>query len=86
MIMARPYWYDLLITDYTMPGMTGLDLVAEVKRIRPGMPVILCSGYNDKVDERTAATFGIQAFVAKPFDRQKLSVAIKNAVAGGSSH
>lgn len=82
MIRSNPYWFDLLITDYTMPGMTGLDLTEEVKRIRPGMPVVLCSGYSDKVDEASASSFGIKAFVAKPFDRQKLSFAVNDAIQG----
>jgi CheY-like chemotaxis protein/anti-sigma regulatory factor (Ser/Thr protein kinase) len=79
-ILASPYLFDILVTDYTMPGMTGLDLTEKVKRIRPGIPVILCSGYSDRIDENSAVTFGIKAFVSKPFDRHKLSIAINDAI------
>ena len=38
---------DLVITDYTMPGMTGTDLAAELKHVRPGLPVVIATGYSD---------------------------------------
>ena len=40
----KPYEFDLVITDYTMPKLTGLDLAREVKRIRPDIPIVLCTG------------------------------------------
>jgi two-component system, cell cycle sensor histidine kinase and response regulator CckA len=82
MIASNPYWFDLLITDYTMPRMTGLDLSREAKRIRPDIPVIVCSGYNDTLNEKTFASFGIEAFVPKPFDWSELSRVIDRAIHG----
>lgn len=83
-IVSDPYGYDLLITDYTMPRMTGLDLAGEATRIRPEMPVIVCSGHNDTIDEKTAAAFGIEAFVKKPYDWHELSGVIQKTVSGTS--
>ena len=70
---AEPDRFDLLITDHTMPHMTGLSLTLEARRIRPNLPVIICSGYSDAINEETAADFGIEFFVQKPFDRHLLA-------------
>jgi CheY-like chemotaxis protein len=48
----RPGRFDLLMTDMTMPGMTGLELAKECLRIRPGLPVILCTGFSEMVTPR----------------------------------
>jgi PAS domain S-box-containing protein len=82
---SNPSRFDLLITDYTMPRMTGLDLAREVKRVRPGMPVILCSGFNDKVDELNFSSFGIEAFIPKPFNIHKLSRLVKSTLERAST-
>ncbi|MGA2401024.1 MAG: PAS domain S-box protein [Syntrophobacteraceae bacterium] len=58
--------FDLIITDYTMPKLTGTDLAKEIHRIRPGIPVILCTGFSEKVTPRTAAEFGVE-HIMKPF-------------------
>lgn len=70
---ASPDRFDLLITDYTMPSLTGLDLAREAKRLRPGLPVIVCSGYNEIVNETTAASFDIEGFISKPFNTRQIS-------------
>ena len=49
---ARPESFDLVITDMTMPHMTGIDLAKEILTIRPDTPIILCTGFSDTVDER----------------------------------
>lgn len=74
---SMPYGFDLLISDYTMPDMTGLELAKEVRRIRPGMPVIICSGYNEEVNENTISMHNIQGFIQKPLERLTLGRAIK---------
>lgn len=86
MLALNPHRFDLLFTDYTMSRMTGLELAREAKRIRPGMPVIVCSGHNDMIDDKTAATFDIEGFLAKPFDRQELSRAVEKALHGRQTH
>mgnify|MGYP001321367738 CR=1 FL=1 len=82
---AEPDRFDLLVTDHTMPRMTGLNLTLEARRIRPDLPVIICSGYSDAINEETAADFGVEFFVQKPFDRQVLARAVKAALEGGGN-
>ncbi|MGD9159199.1 MAG: response regulator [Desulfobacteraceae bacterium] len=63
-----PEGFDLLITDMAMPNMTGADLSRKVKEIRPDMPVILCTGYSDLIDEENAMEYGISRFIMKPLE------------------
>jgi PAS domain S-box-containing protein len=63
---STPHSFDLVITDQTMPHMTGETLVGELRRIRSDLPVILCTGYNPLVDAERAAALGIDAFLLKP--------------------
>ena len=62
----NPQAVDLLITDFTMPELTGLDLARAVLSDRPEMPVILCTGYSALIDESTAHSMGIRRFLLKP--------------------
>ncbi|MDX9762728.1 MAG: MASE3 domain-containing protein [Desulfomonilia bacterium] len=77
---ANPDAYDLVITDQTMPQMTGVDLATEITGIRPGVPVILCSGFSDTVSEKKLADSGIRALLSKPADMQELKSAIEKAL------
>jgi len=63
---SKPYEFDLVITDMTMPNMTGDGLAAELIKIRPGIPIILCTGYSKRISEKSAAKIGIKAFAYKP--------------------
>jgi PAS domain S-box-containing protein len=63
---SNPGGFDLIITDYTMPNLNGMDLVQEVRRIRPDMRVILCTGFSEKVTKGTAATLNVE-LIMKPF-------------------
>jgi len=65
----NPEQVDLMITDQTMPAMTGVELAAEILELRPEFPVILCSGYSEQIDMEMAAAVGIRSFVNKPYDR-----------------
>ena len=68
MILQQPDRFDLLITDQTMPNMTGMELIKEVFTVRPNLPVILCSGYSDQINEDSAKTIGIQNYMNKPLN------------------
>jgi CheY-like chemotaxis protein len=71
-LRADPLAFDLLITDQTMPGMTG-DLVARaVREIRADLPVVVCTGYSEHYHVDDAARDGVRAFLSKPFDREAL--------------
>jgi len=63
----KPTEFDLVITDMTMPNMTGESLAAEMMKIRPNLPIIICTGYSNKMSEERAAEIGISAFSMKPF-------------------
>jgi len=63
---AHPEKFDLVITDQTMPNMAGSELAKELKRIRPDIPVILCTGYSQVITEDQARDIGIQEFMTKP--------------------
>ena len=77
---ANPNRFDLVVTDMTMPGMTGDQLTIEIKRIRPDMPVILCTGFSNRIDESRAAEIGIQGFVLKPILRQDIAETIRRVL------
>jgi len=73
----RPGDFDLVLTDMTMPNMTGDKLAAALIQIRPDIPVILCTGYSKKISDERAAEIGIKAFVMKPFVRIELAKIIR---------
>jgi len=62
----KPHGFDLVITDMTMPNMTGRKLAKDILSIRKDIPIILCTGFSDQIDENTAKKIGIRAFVLKP--------------------
>ena len=64
----------------TMPQMTGDQLARQVWEIRPDLPVILCTGYNEMISEDKANAMGIRKFLLKPVDKEELAVAIRNAL------
>jgi len=77
---AKPGHFDVVITDQTMPGMTGDALARELMNIRPGIPVIICTGYSQAIDAERAATIGIKAFVMKPILIHELADAVRKAL------
>jgi PAS domain S-box-containing protein len=72
-----PKRFDLVITDQIMPRMTGLRLAKQLNRIKPGIPVILCTGMAETVSERQAAGAHIRGVIRKPFTRQELAYAVR---------
>ena len=77
---ANPDRFDLVITDQTMPKMTGMNLAQEVLRIRPNIPIILCTGFSSTVNARDAKSAGIKAFILKPLIRSKISETIQQVL------
>ncbi len=72
--------FDLIVSDMAMPSMRGDRLAREILKVRPGMPIILCSGYNDSVDEFRAAATGIGNYLGKPFGMQHLLRTVRNTL------
>lgn len=79
-----PERFDLVITDQTMPSMTGEVLATAIRRIRPNIPVILCTGYSHVISSERAKDLGFNAFCLKPLLTQDLSETIRS-VLGDSS-
>jgi PAS domain S-box-containing protein len=75
-----PNLFDVVITDQTMPGMTGLALTEELKRIRPAVPIVLCSGRTDLLPPQQMKRLGVAACVTKPFTRSELARAVLAAL------
>ncbi len=77
-----PDCFDLVITDMTMPHMTGDKLAEKLMRIRPGIPVIIATGYNEKISEEIVRALGIKALIMKPFNRREISQTIRSVLDG----
>lgn len=72
--------FDLLLTDQAMPGMTGLQLATEVRKLRPDMPIVLATGFSEDVDEKARSEAGITELILKPVNMTKLDAAIRRAL------
>ena len=76
-----PHRFDLIITDQTMPQMTGEAFARELRRIRPDIPIILCTGFSHVIDAEQAQARGIDAFCMKPFRARDLALTIQHVLA-----
>jgi PAS domain S-box-containing protein len=81
----HPEQFDIVVTDQTMPRKTGFELAREILRIRPDMPIVLCTGYSAQVTELQVRQAGIRALVMKPLDRRELGEAVHHALRPASS-
>nr|WP_320192882.1 ATP-binding protein [uncultured Desulfobacter sp.] len=72
-----PDKFDLIITDMTMPGFTGDKFALEIFKIKPDLPVILCSGFSDNMSPAKALKLGIKYFIQKPILNQELMIIIR---------
>jgi len=77
---TKPNDFNLVITDMTMPNMTGDDLAIELMKIRPDIPVIICTGYSKKISDESASEMGIKAFVYKPIVKTDLAKTIRKVL------
>ncbi len=76
----KPDAFDLVITDMTMPAMTGDVLSAEIRKIRQNIPIIICTGYSNKLNKEGAERIGINAFICKPFTRSYLAKTLREVL------
>lgn len=81
----QPDTFDLIITDQTMPGMTGDDLARRILQIRPQMPIILCTGYSSQINEDKAKASGIKGFAYKPLAKKDIAELIRKVLDGRSA-
>jgi len=77
---SSPDDFDLVITDMTMPDMTGIQLSQEILSIRPDMPIILCTGYSKQIDEEKAKALGIRGYVMKPIIKSEMAKKIREVL------
>jgi PAS domain S-box-containing protein len=77
---VNPKKFDLVITDMTMPNMTGIQLAKEMLKIQPDIPVILCTGYSEKVDDEIAKNAGIKEFVMKPLTKNDFAYIVRRVL------
>jgi PAS domain S-box-containing protein len=80
---AEPERFDLVITDMTIPKMTGIDLSREILRVRPDIPIVLCSGIRESDTEEQVKSLGIRAYCMKPLTRMELSGLIRDTMGSG---
>jgi DNA-binding NarL/FixJ family response regulator len=71
-----------VITDMTMPKMTGIELAGEIMRIRPGMPVILCTGFSEAITPERAKALGLRELIMKPVVQSRIAAAVRQALEG----
>lgn len=82
LVQEQPDDINLLITDFTMPKMTGLELTSEVRKIIPNLPIILCTGFNANLSEDKIKAAGINEFVLKPVTRNDLAMVVRKVLDG----
>ncbi len=76
----QPDLFDIVITDQTMPGMTGADLARRMIQIRPDIPIVLCTGYSTVISEEKAKSIGIKEFALKPLSKKNLAALIRKVL------
>jgi PAS domain S-box-containing protein len=77
---ANPDRFDLVITDFTMPNMTGMELAKELLKLRSDIPIILCTGYSEHINEYKAKGYGVRAFLTKPVLLDKIANTIRKVL------
>ena len=77
---SAPHSFDVVVTDHTMPGMTGAQLAAEMLKIRPGLPIVIMTGFSESFGPEDARRMGIREYIMKPVLASELSRAIQSAV------
>jgi PAS domain S-box-containing protein len=77
---ARPDAFDIVVTDTTMPGMTGDVLAAGLLRIQPRLPVLMCTGFSERVSDAQVRAIGVRELLMKPFSLEDLASAIRRAL------
>jgi PAS domain S-box-containing protein len=75
---SRPGEYDLVITDQSMPHMSGLTLSETILKCNPNIPILLCTGYSNTVDEASALSRGIKGFLMKPVRKETLALKVRS--------
>lgn len=73
----NPSDFDLVLTDQSMPDISGIDLAKNLLNLRPDLPVILCTGYSSLIEQEKAEKIGVRGFILKPFSRKEIGEMIR---------
>ena len=76
----NPDRFDLVITDQTMPHLTGAELAAELMRVKKDIPIILCTGFSELLSEEKARVIGIKEYISKPVVKSEIAKAIRQVL------
>jgi CheY-like chemotaxis protein len=77
---SNPDKFDLVITDMNMPNLTGNRLAREIGVIKPGVPVIMCTGFSEQIDEKSAKAKGINGFLMKPVVKSDMAKMVRKVL------
>jgi len=77
---ANPYAFDLLLTDMSMPNMTGVQLAEAALSIRADIPIVICTGFSERIDKEKADALGIKGFLMKPIVRSELDRVVRRVL------
>jgi CheY-like chemotaxis protein len=80
MIRAQPRQFDLIISDFSMPQMNGIQLAEEIKRINPGIPIILLTGFGSDISKKQIKSNVINGIVTKPISKNELAIVIRKVL------
>ena len=78
--LEQPNAFDLVITDMTMPGMTGTQLANKIMEVKPGIPIILCTGFSEMITEERAKEYGFRDYLMKPIVMSDLAAAVRRVL------
>ena len=85
LVLADPGAFDLVITDQTMPEMTGEEMARRILQVRPDMPIVLCTGYSANFDSDASREMGIKAYIMKPVSKLELATTLRQVLDEGDS-
>jgi signal transduction histidine kinase/ActR/RegA family two-component response regulator len=85
LVAKNPGHYDLVITDQTMPGMSGLELSKRILQLRGNLPIVILSGFSEQLDATTAADLGFSAYLMKPVSLKRLKQVVAEILANAKA-
>lgn len=86
LFQSTPNRFDLVISDMAMPNMTGEELAREMMAIRPDIPIIICTGFSERLNQENAATFGVAGFLMKPLAQANLAKMVRKVLDARNLH
>ncbi len=81
-LKMAPHKFDLIITDYSMPYMSGVEFQKQAKSVRDSIPVVLCTGFTSKISKKEARNMGFDGYLEKPFSKEKVARVVRKALDG----